>query len=151
MEQVPEDEVGFDEPPVLLQDIGQVVLARIGLQLADEERGRDVAELKGAGHPQQVVQARLDVAGLHVAGEVQARIAQLPAPDTAELLVADVAQTRRVLQSQQVKEPENQVRVAVRVGSVLDDDHVGFVAQHLVQHVGRVALGGGDDLAAVLA
>ena len=38
----------------------------------------------------------------------------------------------------------------VRVGGVLDDDHVGFVVQHFDQCMGGVALGGGDDFAAVL-
>lgn len=37
----------------------------------------------------------------------------------------------------------------MRVGGVLGDGNVGGVAQDLVQHVVRLALGGDDDLRAV--
>ena len=80
----------------------------------------------------------------------RARIGQLSASDAAPLLVADVAQAGRILQAQQIEQAENEVGVAVRVGSVFQQGQFRFVAQNLVQHVGGVALDGRDDLAAVL-
>ena len=65
-------------------------------------------------------------------------------------MVGQIAQAGRELQAQQIEKGKHDVGVAVRVGGVLEQGQLRFVAQHLVQHVGRVARGGGNGPAAEL-
>jgi hypothetical protein len=53
--QVPQDKDRFDEPPILLEELGQVILARIGLQLADEQGGSDIPAFEGSCDPSEIV------------------------------------------------------------------------------------------------
>ncbi len=53
--EVTEDEDGAHEASVLLQSQGQIVLARVGLQLGDEQGGGDPAPLERGGDAQHVV------------------------------------------------------------------------------------------------
>ena len=53
--EIAQDENGFDEAPILLQQLGELALTRIGLEPTDEQRSRDVAAFERAGHTCQIV------------------------------------------------------------------------------------------------
>ena len=63
-----------------------------------------------------------------------------------QTLVGQIADARRETEAQQMHQREHLVGEAGRVGVVLLDAQVRLVVEQAVQHVGRVAHGGIDDL-----
>jgi len=58
--EVAEDELGLDEPPVVLQGGGKRAAALLGVQAADEQACRDRAAKQRSGEPEQFVPLRGD-------------------------------------------------------------------------------------------
>ena len=81
---------------------------------------------------------------------LEQRVAQLAAFDAEQALVGQVAQAGWDLQAQQIEAGNHDIGVAGRVGGVLEQGPRCFVTQHLVQHIGRIARGGGNNPAAEL-
>jgi hypothetical protein len=71
--------------------------------------------------------------------ELERGIAQFATFDAVQALVGQVAQARGELQAQQIEERKHNVRVAVRVGGVLQQRQFRFVAQHFIQRISGVA------------
>ena len=68
-----------------------------------------------------------------------------------EALAVEIADSGREPQAEEVEDAEDHLGVAVRVGGVLGDRQYGLVVEDPVERVCRVADGGGDDFAGVLA
>ena len=70
--------------------------------------------------------------------------------DPVELLISQVAQTRRELQAQEVEQAENQVSVTSRIRCMFGNRQFGLVVQNAVEHVSCIANRGWNWLAALL-
>ena len=137
--------------PVFLQGAREHVLAPKRLELGDKEGSSNPAQLERSRHAQHIVPVAKDQPGFEGAPDEPANILIANAGvEPVELLISQVAQAGRELQTQQVEQTENQIRVASRVGSVLRNRQFGFVVEDAVEHVGRIADRGGDGLAPVL-
>ncbi len=107
--------------------------------------------LQRPGHPKQVVPVIEDPALTDLALEQRPQMSVgRPGVEPIEPLVGQVADAGCELHAQQVEQGEDQFGVAGRVGGVLQDRQLGLVVEDRVEHVGRVADRGRNDLGAVL-
>jgi len=127
------------------------VLAGAGLELRDEQRGRDVASLEGPADAKQVIPVLGDQVDLDVVLEKRAR--QRPPlvvggrTGPPERFLGELGDAGRQSQANAVVEGEGGQGLAMAVGGVLGDRQLGGVAEDLVEDEGG-AVGGDDDLGA---
>lgn len=135
-----EDEQRALDPAQLAQRHSQAVLARIAAELAQHQRGGDGALLDRAGQAQDVVPMGANVLDVQGAADqwAQRRVA-LHALRHIQLGFAEVTDTRREAEAQQMHQGEDVIGEAGRVGVVLLDPQVGLVVQQTVEHIGGVA------------
>ena len=151
--QVAHERDRLDDPPVLLDCFGQIVLARRRLEPGDEQRCRVVAVPDGGGPAEKVVPSveeslGSDVVSEQAGGESSGRCGG----ESPEALVGDVADAWGELEAAEIEQAEDEVGVAGGVGRVFFDGdvEVGFVVEDCIEDVGGFAFGGLDHPCAVL-
>src|SRR5215510_13002662 len=92
--EIAQHENGFDETPILLQQLGQMALPRIGLQPADQQGSGDVATFERACHTHHIVPSLKQSREVNPAGEasVEKRIAGGIRLQFVELPVSQIAE-----------------------------------------------------------
>jgi hypothetical protein len=104
--QVTQDKDRFDEPPILLEELGQVILARISLQLADEQGGRNIPAFEGSCDPSQIIPSINKTRWVNAACEtrIEPFIPRMIVLELVEALMAQVPDARGKLHAQQIKQ-----------------------------------------------
>ena len=121
-----ECEEGALDPAELAQRLGKAVLARVGGELLQHDRGSDRAELDGRGQAQELIPALLDEVDLDGAGDerLEASVVGGPVQDV-EAPVGEVAHARGEAEAEKVAEAEDVVGGAGRIGVMLADLRAG--------------------------
>ena len=107
--EVAQHENRLHEASVLLEKLGELPLARIGLQAANEERSRHITAFQRTGDTREVVpflQSPGQINTPHEPG-IQPRVNRGISGKLVQLPVTNVAQARRKLHAQQVEEAKH--------------------------------------------
>ena len=143
-----EHEQGALDPPDFTQCAGDGVLARIAGELAQHHRCADGASTDRGSKPQRLVSVLLGGANIDRAGDERAQ--RRPGCEVAlgvEAAFAEVADSGREAEAEEMAQAENVIDGAGGIGRMLADRDPAFMVEQPVDDVRSLAGIGGDDLA----
>lgn len=148
----PQENDRFDEPPILLEEVGQVMLARRGLQLTDEQRGAHLPAFACPCDPSEMVPSIKETRRVNAACEARLEpflprriVLQLREP-----LMAYVTDTRGKLHPQHITEGNHSSGIPCGIRCVLQDRQVRLSVEDCVKHVRGSADSGRKHLRPIL-
>ena len=149
----PQHVYGSHQAAIFLKGLRQGVLLRIGLQLLHQERCRDMAQFHRARrteHGIPPIQHPLPVDAARDMG-LQAGVGvQVDRAGAIEAATADIPQPRGEAQAQQIEERKDNFGRARRIGGMLHNCQLRFIAQDGIEDIGGIACGDDHGLGAIL-
>ena len=142
-----DNEQGALDPTDLAQGCGQVVLARIGGEFAQDAARRDLPGTHGGGAAEQVGPVGDDQRFARLAGHQRAQFARRGGRiEHIQPLGRQIADAQHETVAQHRADPEQMVGEPAGVGILLLDPPPGLVHRQTVEQIGCLADGRGDRL-----
>lgn len=139
--QVPQEKDRFDEPPLRLEEPGQLMLARIGLQLADEQGGSDIPAFEGPCDPSEIVPSINETRWIHAACEprLEPLINRMIVLELVESLMAQVPDTRGKLHAQPIKQRQHSIGIPCGICCLCQHRQVRLIVEDVGKDVRGLA------------